>query len=185
MASHPLMIDYDRLEQVKGKSFANGQRLMDQGNFAAAEKEFSKAIEEKHPGNQLYDLYSTRAEVRLSQKNFSGALADMDASIASVGKPPMPDKIGLSCLYQIRARALSGLGRVKEAEADFTKAISLWSANGRAHMNLGLLYDKTARKALALSELNKAKEIMKNSKFNAPELQQIDAKLAQLQAGGK
>ncbi len=183
---HPLMIDYDRLEQTKGKFFASGQRFMDQGDFKSAEGYFSKAIEEKRQGNDPFDLYCKRAAARLSLKSFAGALSDMDLAIGAADKAaPRPDNIRMSCAHQLRAEALAGAGKRAEAQGAFEKAISLWSTNGLAHMNLGLFYAGGRKKELAVKELHRAKEIMKNSRYNAPDVEQIDKKLSELEGKTK
>ena len=86
----------------------------DSGNFAAAEKTWSKAID-RMPDNPA--TWSNRGNARISQNKLDDAIADFDQSIAIAPDQPGP--------YVNRGIAWEGKGQWEKAIADYNHALDI------------------------------------------------------------
>ena len=98
------------LQSLYEKAFAE----TDSGNFAAAEKTWSAAIE-RMPDNPA--TWSNRGNARISQNKLDDAIADFDQSIAIAPDQPGP--------YVNRGIAWEGKGQWKKAIADYNHALEI------------------------------------------------------------
>lgn len=133
-----------RGEALARKAFAAGE----EGDFATAEKYWTKLIEE-FPTNPA--VWSNRGNARVSQNKLEEAIADFNQSIDLAPDAPDP--------YLNRGTAYEGQGLWEKALADYNKVLSLNPEDAAAYNNRGNAKAGQGRWQEALKDYQKASEI--------------------------
>jgi tetratricopeptide (TPR) repeat protein len=113
---------YEELNALADTAF----ELTNQGNFAAAEKSWTEAIE-KFPQNPA--AWSNRGNSRVSQNKLDLAIADFNKAIEIAPAAPDP--------YLNRGTAYEGIGKFVEAIADYNHVLELEPNDPAAYNNRG------------------------------------------------
>lgn len=122
------------------------------GNYPAAEDDFSEVLSRAPSPEVLYVLYNNRAVMRVGQKNYKGATADLKAAIDL--KPEQYQA------YASMAQVEFLQGRFEEAVAGMDLAVAaaqkLVERNSVDATTLGLLYRARSRFQLARQDVSAA-----------------------------
>jgi len=143
--------DYDRAIELRPDdeiAYSNrGGLLASTGNFDRALADFDHALQLKP---DYLNAIRSRALLLYTLGRYETALKDCDRYLALI---PSADVLGL------RALIYQGLGRTREAEADFSNAIRLDPKSGGYYRDRSALYNQLGDRARALQDAKTAQAL--------------------------